>query len=78
MGSKGCCMSYDAFNFLYECSGDAIYLGSSFISLCNNLNLKIMLLIHLFRSNYLLWFFLIFLWLNVFTLNLLFFCNWQL
>ena len=51
MGSKGCCMSYAAFNFLYEFSGDAICLGSSFIYLCDDLNLKIMLLSHLFRSN---------------------------
>ena len=40
MGSEGCCISYADFNFLYECSGDAICLGSSFLSLCDDLNLN--------------------------------------
>ena len=51
MVSEGCCMYYAAFNFLYEFSGGAICLGSSFISLCDDLNLKIMLLSHLLGSN---------------------------
>ena len=51
VGSEGCCMSYDAFNFLYECFGGAIFFVSSFISLCYDLNLKMMFLSHLFRSN---------------------------
>ena len=72
MESKGCCMSYADFNFLYECSGDAIFLRSSFISLCEDFILKIMLIIHLFRSNYPLYFFLLFLWLKIFTLTLLY------
>ena len=54
MGIKGFCRSYADFKFLYECSGDDIILGSSFISLYDDLNLKRILLSHLFRSNYLL------------------------